>query len=251
MENKAAKVLECYALCNSLKNVVRTGWKDWHVNRERVESIAEHVYGVQMLAILMHSTYGYDLDLKKVIMMLAVHEMEEILMGDLTMFQIDRDIKEIIGHKAVEAVLKNFVNKDEIRELIYEFDERKTPEAKFAYYCDKLECDIQAKLYDEAGCVDLNDQEGNKTMEDPSVKALLTTGMTWSEMWLQFGRDRYPYDQNFFEVSEYASNHSISVEPKEYAKDNGIIDLLEYAKTHSKEEFYKHVGEEMPIKKAI
>ena len=54
---KAAKVLECYALCNSLKKVVRTGWKDWHVNRERVESIAEHVYGVQMLAILMHSTY--------------------------------------------------------------------------------------------------------------------------------------------------------------------------------------------------
>ena len=251
MENKAAKVLECYALCNSLKKVVRTGWKDWHVNRERVESIAEHVYGVQMLAILMHSTYGYDLDLKKVIMMLAVHEMEEILMGDLTQFQIDRDIKEIIGHKAMEAVLKNYVNGDEIKALILEFDERKTPEAKFAYYCDKLECDIQSKLYDEEGCVDLNDQEGNKTMENPAVKALLATGMTWSQMWLQFGRDKYHYDENFFEVSEYASTHQISVDPKAYAKDNGIIDLLEYAKTHSKEEFYAYVGEEMPNKKAM
>ena len=248
---KAAKVLECYALCNSLKNVVRTGWKDWHVNRERVESIAEHVYGVQMLAILMHSTYGYDLDLKKVIMMLAVHEMEEILMGDLTLFDIDRDIKGVIGHKAVEAALKNFVNKDEIRALIYEFDERKTPEAKFAYYCDKLECDIQSKLYDEEGCVDLNNQEGNNTLEDPTVQELLASGMTWSQMWLEFWRRRCPYDKNFIEVSKYASSHPISVNPKEYAKDNGIIDLLEYAKTHTKEEFFAYVGEEMPNKKAM
>ena len=251
MVNKAEKVLKCYSLCNHLKKVVRTGWKDWHVNRERVESIAEHVYGVQMLAILMHSTYGYDLDLRKVVMMLAVHEMEEILMGDLTQFQIDRDIKEIIGHKAVEIALRDFVNKEEIQELIFEFDERKTPEAKFAYYCDKLECDIQSKLYDEEGCVDLNNQEGNKTMEDPAVQALLASGMTWSQMWLQFGRDRYPYDKNFYEVSEYASNHPISVNVQDYAKDNGIIDLLEYAKTHSKEEFYQHVGMEMPNKKAM
>ena len=46
-------VIDFYVLCNKLKNVVRTGWKDWHVNRERVESIAEHVYGVQMLAVSM------------------------------------------------------------------------------------------------------------------------------------------------------------------------------------------------------
>ena len=85
-------------------------------------------------------------------------------------------------------------------------------------------------------------------MEDPAVKALLATGMTWSQMWLQFGRDKYPYDKNFFEVSEYASNHAISVEPKEYAKENGIIDLLEYARTHSKEEFLEYVGETQPKK---
>ncbi len=238
---KAEKVLECYALCNSLKNVIRTGWIDWHVNRKRVESIAEHVYGVQMLAILMHSTYGYNLDLKKIIMMLSVHEMEEILMGDLTLFDIDRDIKEIIGHKAVEAILKNYANKKELKDLIYEFDERKTEEAKFAYFCDKLEADLQSKLYDEEGCVDLKDQEGNKTMDDPTVKELLSKDMTWSQMWLEFWRQRCPYDKNFIEVSKHASNNPISINPKTYAKDNGITDLLEYAKTHTKEEFLKYV----------
>lgn len=248
MENQAAKVLKTYALCNSLKNVIRTGWKDWHVNKERVESIAEHIYGVQMLAIIMHSEYQYNLDLPKVVKMLAIHEMEEILMGDLTLFQIDRDIKEIIGHKAMEAVLSNLISGEELKELIVEFDERKTVEAKFAYYCDKLECDIQAKLYDEGHYVDLNDQKGNNTMNDPAVKKLLESGSSWSSMWLQFGRNRYNYDEHFNEVSLYAETHPISVDIKEYAKSSGIIDLLEYAKAHTKEEFLAYALDEEPKK---
>lgn len=51
--------------------------------------------------------------------------------------------------------------KEEITKLILEFVDVKTKEAKFAYQCDKLECDIQSKIYDEQGCVDLMCQEGN------------------------------------------------------------------------------------------
>ena len=59
------KVINYYVLCNRLKNVIRTGGKDWHVNRERVESIAEHVFGVQMSSIAMKLEYKYDLDIMK------------------------------------------------------------------------------------------------------------------------------------------------------------------------------------------
>ena len=131
-----------------MKNLIRTGWTDWLVKAPRLESVAEHIYGVEMLAIAMHSEFNYDIDLKKVILMLAVHELEEIKIGDLTYVQISHEEKEIIGHEAVEQILKGLVNGNEIKQLIYEFDERKTPEAQFAYFCDKLECDLQAKLYE-------------------------------------------------------------------------------------------------------
>ena len=49
--SKEQNVINYYVLCNKLKNVIRTGWKDWNVQRDRVESVAEHIYGVQMLAI--------------------------------------------------------------------------------------------------------------------------------------------------------------------------------------------------------
>ena len=76
---------------------------------------------------------------------------------------------------------------EEIEQLFLEFDERKTPEAFFAYQCDKLECDLQSKLYDEEGCVNLKEQEGNQTLENKKVQLLLEQGFSWSEMWLRFG----------------------------------------------------------------
>jgi putative hydrolase of HD superfamily len=72
---KEKRVINYYVLCNKLKNVIRTGWKDWSVQRERLESVAEHVFGVQMLAIAMKSEYNYDVDILKVIMMIAIHEL--------------------------------------------------------------------------------------------------------------------------------------------------------------------------------
>lgn len=206
---KEENVIRYYVLCNKLKDIVRTGWKDWKVERERVESIAEHIFGVQMLAIAMKSVYQYDIDISKVIFMLAVHELEEIYIGDLTLFQISKDEKEKMGHEAIIKVLDGLIDKNKIIALIHEFDERKTKEAKFAYYCDKLECDIQSKLYDEEACVDLHNQSGNKSFEDSRVQELLKQESTWSGMWLTFGQDRYNYDENFLSVSNYTKNHNI------------------------------------------
>lgn len=202
-------VIRYYLLCNRLKNVIRTGWLDWNVNKDRLESVAEHIYGVQMLAIAMKSEYNYDVDIMKVIMMLAVHELEEIIIGDLTLFDKDIDDKKEIGHKAIDKVLSGLVDKDKIRSLILEFDERKTNEAKFAYYCDKLECDLQAKIYDEENCVNILDQYNNKSMDDNDVRLLLNSGMSWGVMWLVFGQKRYNYDDNFLSVSNYVKDNRI------------------------------------------
>lgn len=208
-EEKAQSVLEYYSLNNSLKDTERTGWIDWRVKRKRIESIGEHIFGVQALAIAMWSEFGYDIDIQKVIMMLSIHELEETIIGDLTQFQISKAEKAKLGHEADEQILKTLARGEYLKSLIFEFDERKTPEAIFAYMCDKLECDIQCKLYDEENCVSLDNQEGNNTAQDERVKKLLESGKTWSEMWMQFGRDNYPYDENFRLVSEYAEKNSL------------------------------------------
>ena len=209
---KEQKVLEFYVLCNKLKNVIRTGWIEWNVKRERIESIAEHVYGVQMLALAMYSEYKEDykdLDIKKVMFMLAIHELGETVIGDITQFQMNKEEKEKLEHEAVHNILSSLIDGSKIEKLFLEFDEHKTPESIFAYQCDKLECDIQCKLYDQEKCVDLDDQENNSVLDNPAVKELLETKTPWSTMWLMFGRNKYPYDKNFREISLYVQDNNI------------------------------------------
>ena len=203
-------VVEFYVLCNKLKNVIRTGWLDWHVERDRVESIAEHIYGVQMLALAMYSEYKYDLDIKKIIYMLAIHELGEIIIGDLTVFQITKDNKIKKEHEAVHSILKDLLKGKEIEDLFLEFDERKTPEALFAYECDKLECEMQCKLYDEEHCVNINNQEGSNAAKNGEVQELLKTGKNWSTLWIEYDQKHYPYDENFLKVSNYIKENIIT-----------------------------------------
>lgn len=207
--SKESNVIGYYVLCNKLKNVIRTGWLDWNVNRERIESIAEHIFGVQMLAIAMHSEYKYDIDLGRVIFMLAIHELGETVIGDLTQFQITKEEKEKLEHEAVHKILEGLLEGEVIEELFLEFDSHNTPEAMFAYQCDKLECDLQCKLYDEEECVDVNKQEGNISIKNDKVQALLSDGSSWSTMWLKFGQQTYPYDDNFKAVSNYAMKNQL------------------------------------------
>ena len=207
--SKEESVINYYVICNKLKNVIRTGWKDWNVSKDRLESVAEHIYGTQMLALAMYSEFNYDLDIKKVIYMLAIHELGETLIGDLTQFQISKSEKEKLEHEAVHKILNGLVNGNEIEKLFLEFDSHNTKESLFAYECDKLECDIQSKIYDEEGYVDLNNQKNNKTIDNERVKKLLKSGETFSSMWLKYGQETYPYDENFRSVSNYVINNRI------------------------------------------
>ena len=63
MDNSTIKsTIAFYALCSKLKDIIRKGPITWNANRERIESVAEHIYGVMMLAIAMYSEYEYNLD---------------------------------------------------------------------------------------------------------------------------------------------------------------------------------------------
>jgi 5'-deoxynucleotidase YfbR-like HD superfamily hydrolase len=41
---KEKRVINYYVICNKLKNIIRTGWKHWDVQKDRLESVAEHIF---------------------------------------------------------------------------------------------------------------------------------------------------------------------------------------------------------------
>ncbi len=106
-------------------------------------------------------------------------------------------------------MLKDFLGKEEISALLDEYNEQKTTKAKFAHHCDKLECDIQMKLYDQEGCFDLKNQSNNPIINNKNVRELLDSEKSISNAWIEFDRSKYIDDNNFITIINYLKENEI------------------------------------------
>ncbi len=198
------KVFRFYFLNFTLKNKIRTGWDDthWNICSARRERISEHVVGTIALAIAMNSEFKYtderNIDIDKIIKLLAIHETGEILIGDITPFDgVSTEQKEEIEHKAMMKVVGNLDDHENLIKSLFDFDEQSSNEAKFAYLCDKMEADLQSKYYQDSGLHrSLNDQANNIVFKSSKVQQMLKDGVqTAFEIW-------YGYDVNKFKNND-------------------------------------------------
>ena len=212
---KEKNVLKFYVLATTLKNKVRSGLLLWKVDKDRLESVAEHIYGTCILAIGIDSEYDLDIDLNKVLKMLVLHELEEVIIGDLTPFdEVTKEEKLNSGKEAVSKILKDLVKKEEYEILLDEFNSHITNESIFAYMCDKLECDIQMKLYEDLGCNDLN-KEDLKPLKNKKIQELIDNGSnTIADIFIEYDKELYKDNKVFLSILDYI-------------KKNNLKDLLE------------------------
>ena len=202
LNKKACRnILDLYYKNTVLKEQTRKGWQHWSVKSNRLESISEHVYGACMLALIMHDSGCFDVDINKVISMLAIHETEEITIGDRTPFESNYQDKEIEGHKAIKEILSNLNNKEELVNLILEFDKKETKEAKFAHLIDKLEADLQVIAYENLGYNHLDNQENNPAFKSSKIQEIIKNGATSvADVWYQYDSYHYENDPIFQKV---------------------------------------------------
>ena len=149
--------IEFYYKAIELKDMIRQEPIKWHVDKQRLESIAEHTFGSMILAIAIHSELGLGLGMEKVLTMLTIHELEELEIGDITPLDVvDKKEMEKRARKAVVEMVESLQQKDRLISLTDEFNEEKTPEAKFARAIDKFECILQFKKYNDLGQASLS-----------------------------------------------------------------------------------------------
>ena len=203
---KCEEIFKFYHSNFKLKNKMRSAWdnKHWNVKSDKIETIADHIIGVFALAVIMYSENNYNIDIDKVLETIVIHEIGEALIGDITPFDdITAEQKIEIEHKAMIEVLGNLRNKEKKLSLLYEFDERKTPEAKFTYYCDKMEADLQAKIYQDKGLHhSLDEQSNNCVFKYPEIQEMLKQGASTAfDIWYEWDKNRYAGDNDFPEFS--------------------------------------------------
>lgn len=208
-EKQITNILDFYLLSCRLKDVIRSGWKRWNVSKDRLESVAEHIFGTCMLCCAIYSETKPDIDLAKTVLTLALHETEEILIGDITPFDGKEQLEiKAGGENAVYQIFSPLMEKDYYFSLVNDFDNLKTPEAIFARKCDKLECDLQAKIYDELGYMDI--KRAGEIMNSPIIQDYLSHGIkNISTYFILNDRKHFTDDDIFLAISKYIENNKI------------------------------------------
>lgn len=118
----------------------------------RKESDAEHTWHMVMTLWLLSESYEKKVDLGKAIKIALVHDLPEILTGDVFAHstEITKEQKKENELKSINEIVSQLPEKfgKEIKQLWDEYEERETDEAKFVWLVDKLMSRIQYRLTD-------------------------------------------------------------------------------------------------------
>lgn len=158
MPGDPSAILDTLLHANRLKQLPRTGWQMRGVDRP--ESIADHTYGVAIIAMLLADTIAEGVDRERVLRIALVHDLAESLVTDLPA-KVSRFLPPEVKHAAERAALTEIVASlpapDEYLALWEEYDAGQTAEARVVRDADKLEMMLQAYVYEQRGQRNLQD----------------------------------------------------------------------------------------------
>ena len=250
--SKCEEIFKFYYLNSRLKKKVRSGWdnKHWNINSDRIERVSEHIISTIVLAMVIESELGYNeeldfdrnIEIDKIIQMLAIHELGETLIGDITPFDgITPEQKQEMEHKAMVDAVGKLADGKVLLEMLFDFDAKFTNEARFAYYCDKIDADLQSKYYQDSGLHHtLDDQKNNCVFASKKVHQMIENGaQTAFDIWYLWDKDIYIKYSAFSEFSDMLK----------LVRDNDIFGLNNFNPTIEKVELdrneYDFITEEL------
>lgn len=170
-------LLAAYLEMNHLKRLFRQGWLQAGVPREYCESVAEHVFGMTLLAwMVVESGLVPDIDRDKVIRMTLAHEIGEIYTGDITPNDgVAVDEKQRREREGLLRVTNRLPNGTEWVALWEEFEAGGSNEARLVRQLDRLEMALQAWVYEKQLGMNLERffHSAERAVNSPELKGLL------------------------------------------------------------------------------
>lgn len=141
MKEKTEQYLRFIREAERLKNVLRTA----HTSTGRHESTAEHSWRLALLAAVLLAERS-ELDAHKVLLMCLVHDLGEAYEGDIPAVEQAGDGRKAAAERSAVERLTTLLPADaaaRIKAVWEEYEECRTPEARWVKALDKAETIIQ------------------------------------------------------------------------------------------------------------
>lgn len=139
MDERLQKQLDFILEIDKEKNIFRQTHLSGH---GRNENDAEHAWHMAIMAYLLQEYSNEKIDVARVMLMCLIHDVVEIDAGDTYAYDAEGLKTQKAREEAAKERLYSILPEDQKKDLVAifdEFEERKTPEAKFARALDNLQ----------------------------------------------------------------------------------------------------------------
>lgn len=179
MSSKKINYLYFLKSVGKSKRLLRSGFVREKINDP--ESVAEHSFRTGVIAMVLSDKLGLSLDKNKLIKMALIHDIGEIITGDIVVQRgevIDvnlRDKKEEKERIGIKQIFGQILEGDIYGRIFEEMIERKSPEAKVFWQFDKLELALTALEYEKEQGKKLDEffLDASTNITEPFLKKLL------------------------------------------------------------------------------
>ncbi|KAL7800214.1 HD domain-containing protein [Trichoderma ceciliae] len=146
-----------FHILSRLKTTKREGWRRFGI--ERGESISDHMYRMSLITMFAPPALAKKLDLPKCMKMALIHDMAELLVGDITPVDgVPKPEKNRREAQTMDFLTKNLLRGvagggvgTEIRAIWQEYEDSKTLDSHFVHDVDKIELMLQMVEYEKQG----------------------------------------------------------------------------------------------------
>lgn len=138
-EGRLAAILDFLVLIDRFKSIERKGYVG---DASRRETDAEHTWHMAMFALLLHGELGFEADLGHALRLVLVHDLVEIFAGDTYAYDdaacAGQEEREMQSAERLFGTLPPDLGQ-RLHGWWREFEEARTPEARFAKAVDRLQ----------------------------------------------------------------------------------------------------------------
>ncbi len=158
MDERLKKQMDFILEVDKLKNITRQTYLS---SGERKENDTEHSWHLALMCALLAEHANEKIDVQKTMLMVLIHDIVEIDAGDTYAYDAQGNTTKRQREVAAADRIFHLLPEDQeayLRDLWEEFEEAKTPEAKFALSLDKIQP------------VMLNDASGGRSWREHQVE---------------------------------------------------------------------------------
>lgn len=144
------KILKVFLTLQWAKELPRQGFIAMGFKRNEADSVAAHSFSTALLAYFLAKQLkkeGLKIDAEKTLKMGLVHDIGETIVGDVGTFVkgMAGGVFKNIEEEGMRALLEGLDDSKELMELVKEYNERKTLEARVVKTADNLDALAQMK----------------------------------------------------------------------------------------------------------